>query len=306
MSDIRDDMVLRLSDSVAWVRPFEGFIFLCGGPVNASTAYPESVRDALLRLVGAGPLVGRVRLAEDFQDWAADGHYKDLLTFEEHLAELSDVVVLILESAGSLAELGLFTASPLFREKLAVYISTHHFHQPSFIRHGPIKHLELSQNDAEVFPWLRSEMGREYLDKEWLRHSGSELLASLQERLHRKSGEARFDAERWLHRALLVCHLIWLMSALTISEISEYSSLFGVKLSDEELRQMLFILGRLELVSVVARSRSRFYVTKRESDFIRWGAAKPFVDLERFQMDVVRYYEQADKRRFRAIQEARA
>nr|WP_225540524.1 retron St85 family effector protein [Xanthomonas sp. XNM01] len=304
--DPRDDAILKLASSPAWIRAYSGFIFVCGGPVDVREQEPLSVRDALLRVAASKPsLFNRIRLAEEFKEWSVDGHYRDLRTFEEHLAELSDVIVLILESPGSLAELGLFSAMESFQRKLSVFVSSHHFDQPSFIRLGPIKYLELLENEAEVFPWVRLQGGRETVDKDWLAASAHELFDALQERAVSKNPESRFDPGKWLHRALLICNLIWLMSALTITEIELYLDLFDVKMSNEDLRQAMFILERLELVYIVARSRQRFYVAKGSSDFIRWSIKRSELDLERMQMDIARYYEEVDRKRFRAIQEVR-
>jgi hypothetical protein len=306
MVDPRDDVVIELALNSAWIRPFSGFIFICGGPVDVREQEPPSVRDALLRLASGTPgLANRIRLAEEFKEWAVDGHYKDLLTFEEHLAEFSDLIVLILESPGTLTELGLFSAMEAFREKLSVYISSVHFAQPSFIRLGPVKYLELASNKAEVFPWTREEAGRDVVDREWLRQSGNELLESLEERLQEARPETRFDSKRWLHKALLICNLVEMMSALTITEIASYIEIFDVDLSNDELRQALFILEKLDLISIVARSRQRFYVSKNKSDYIRWSVRPAELDLARFRMEVVRYYEVSDKKRFRALQESR-
>lgn len=304
--DPREDALLKLAYSSAWVRPFKGFIFVCGGPVDVRQAEPLSVRDALLRRIGSKKGISeRIRLAEEFKDWAYDGHYRDLLSFEEHLAELSDVIVLILESPGTLAELGLFTALEAIREKLSVYISKFHFEQDSFIRLGPIKLLELSNNEAAVFPWTNSGADGSRLDQKWLNESSQELLDELEDKIATSAPEVRFDGSRWLHKVLLICNLLWLMHALKLSEIEEYLDLFGAKMLPDELKQAMFMLDKIGLVAIAARGRDRFYIANDKSDFIRWGVRPTDLDLHRIQMEVARHYETSDKKRFRALQEAR-
>ncbi|MHB8565222.1 MAG: retron St85 family effector protein, partial [Acidiferrobacteraceae bacterium] len=101
------------------MKPYEGFIFLCGGPANVREPRPVSVRDAIYRELAKSDDIGRrIRVAEHYKDWAHDSIYRDLVSFEKHLAELSSVIVLVLESPGALAELGLFSAIDEFREKL--------------------------------------------------------------------------------------------------------------------------------------------------------------------------------------------
>jgi hypothetical protein len=130
-------------------------------------------------------------------------------------------------------------------------------------------------------------------------------LEALEERLNKEKSEIVFDRSKWLHKALLICSLVRVMSALTLNEIALYIDIFGVVLSNDDLRQALFMLEKLGLVAIVARSRQRFYVSRGSVDYIKWGVRRDQLDLSRFEMDVVRHYEAADKKRFRAIQEAR-
>lgn len=219
MDDPREKLSNRVSLDDGNIRPFEGIIFLCGGSVDARSHRPVSIRDALCREIAKEPaLEQRTRLAEDYKDWSFDGHYKDLSTFEDHLAQLSSVIVLALESGGSLAELGLFSALKSFQRKLVVFISNYHYDQHSFIRLGPIKFLEDSiNNQAECFPWIRLNMNREEVDFDEIQRIQPELVEALKERIPKSSSEERFDRDRWLHKALLICELVWLMSALTIA-----------------------------------------------------------------------------------------
>jgi hypothetical protein len=69
---------------------------------------PVSIRDAMFRELAKDSAVEkRIRVAEHYKDWSHDSIYQDLVSFERHLAELSSVIVLVLESSGSIAELGL-------------------------------------------------------------------------------------------------------------------------------------------------------------------------------------------------------
>ncbi len=59
---------------------------------------------------------GAVRIAEHYKDWSHDSIYRDLVSFERHVAELSSVIVLVLESPGSIADLGLFSVIDEFKK----------------------------------------------------------------------------------------------------------------------------------------------------------------------------------------------
>lgn len=66
----------------------------------------------------------------------------DMLTFEELLAELSDSIIVIVESDGTKCELGAFTLNDRLCEKLIIINDEKYSNMNSFINHGPIKKLK--------------------------------------------------------------------------------------------------------------------------------------------------------------------
>lgn len=307
MDDPREKLSNQISIDDGMIRPFEGIIFLCGGLVDAKSHRPVSIRDALRREIAKEPaLMRRTRLAEDYKDWSFDGHYKDLSTFEDHLAQLSSVIVLALESGGSLAELGLFSALKSFQRKLVVFISNHHYDQTSFIRLGPIKFLEDGvDNKAECFPWIRLNTNREEADLDEIQRIQPELIEALKERIPKLSSEERFNRDSWLHKALLICELVWLMSALTLGEIGSFCDALGIHIDEREVKRIIFILEKVDLISIEARSSQRFYLSRIDKSYVNWGKDTAAFDARRFQSDVLEFYKTSDKKRFRMLQRAR-
>lgn len=305
-SDPRDKLFEKMAIEGVRVKPFDGFIFLCGGLVDASAEHPPSLRDAIYREAAKLPdIINRIRLAEEFKDWAEDGHYQDLLTFEEHIAELSNVIVLALESPGSLAELGMFSAMESFRSKLIVFIATSHYEQSSFIKLGPVKFLETSHNNpCEVFPWMTTG-ARSVVDADWLSRSSGDVIEALVDRLSPVKTEVQFSQEKWLHVTLLICDFILVMSALTVTEIVGYLSRLGIQESMTSLKQRLFILEKMELISVIARSNQRFYVSSKSEFFLNFRISPKELDLSRLQVDTISFYEKEDRRRHKALFERR-
>ncbi|WP_204281408.1 retron St85 family effector protein, partial [Moraxella catarrhalis] len=87
--------------------------------------------------------------------------YSDLITFEEDIARIAAVVLVIAESAGSLAELGAFTANDTIRQALRVVIPDHHETAESFVRYGPIERLKNERREnLGVYPWKEHANGR--------------------------------------------------------------------------------------------------------------------------------------------------
>src|SRR4051794_35968807 len=99
-------------------------------------------RDAFYRLTKDTEPDYTIILAEQAAPLTADGEYKDLLKFEQDIAQVVGLIVLFVESAGSLAELGAFAALPTVAPSLLAVVDEHYYDQNSFVKNGPIKFLE--------------------------------------------------------------------------------------------------------------------------------------------------------------------
>lgn len=83
-------------------------VFLCGGKTLNPRAQYLSARDYFWHHVKVEnePLHKRFRLAENVNDWFDHDLFSDLLEVEEYLADLAELIILFVESPGSIAELG--------------------------------------------------------------------------------------------------------------------------------------------------------------------------------------------------------
>jgi hypothetical protein len=130
------------------------FLFLCGGAQEIRTgAKAANLRDYLLR-VRPIKLKSSIVLAEKATQIYRDTSYADLITFEEDIARISAVVLVIAESAGSLAELGAFASSEIIRQSLRVIIPSQHDSAESFVRYGPVQRMRnIDRGYIGVYPW---------------------------------------------------------------------------------------------------------------------------------------------------------
>lgn len=307
MSDLRTSLSSKISLDHSRVKPYEGFIFLCGGPADIRSACPVSLRDAVYReLAKSDADERRIRMAEHYKDWAHDSIYHDLVLFERHLAELSSVIVLVLESPGAIAELGLFSAIDGFRDKLLVFVDSAYYKSLSFIKLGPIDFLEKThKNSAEVHRWLQESGNKLTFDSKLAEDLQGEIAEAIRKRLSRGTVEHQFSRHQWLHCALLICDLLDLLSALTLREIRGLLSDLGVSKSELEVKQVLYLLERVQLIAMEPKGDQRFYVAITGHQYLRLHSVEGLFDQDRFRSDVLADYQQADKKRFRAIQEAR-
>lgn len=124
------------------------FVFLCGGRIGSESDPPASARDAFLRSLPNRDKIGEaiVVRAETANQMLADSHFDNLLDLEEYLSAIVDGVVLFLESAGSICELGAFTKTDEIRRKLLVFVMNDHANAQSFITLGPLKYLSGPQS----------------------------------------------------------------------------------------------------------------------------------------------------------------
>ena len=143
------------------------FLFLCGGAVaTGDNAKPQNLRDYIYR-------VRRLRspyhivLAEKATQLYRDTDYDDLISFEEDIARIAALVLVIAESAGSLAELGAFASNETILKALRVMIKEKHESDESFIRYGPVERVKkakwvkkVKREHLGVYPWRDHANGR--------------------------------------------------------------------------------------------------------------------------------------------------
>lgn len=304
---MREELPERIDLSRSRMKPYYGFIFLCGGPTDVRSHTPISIRDAIQReLVRDRDIENRIRIAEDYKDWAHDSTYSDLVSFERHLAELSSVIVLVLESPGSIAELGLFSIIEEFKKKLLIFVETNHYQSDSFIKLGPIDYLEkIHGNSAECHRWLSGNGRLATFDSSLAAELQPELADAVRSRAIKPIPERNFKSDNWLDGALLICDLLSLCSALTLRELRQLLIALGCDRTESDVKQLLFILQRVGLLAMEPKGNQRFYVGIDPREHLQFAYRDEHFDAMRFRSDLLRHYEKEDKKRFRAIQEVR-
>jgi hypothetical protein len=144
------------------------FIFLCGGIIS-NDGRAVSLRDYLYRVRNIkSRLAGGIILAEEATQLYRDSHYRDLISFEEDVARIAAIVLVIPESPGSLAELGSFSTNDTIRQALRVIIQEQHERADSFIRFGPIQRLYTlhGRDFVGVYPWRINNSNQAVHDSE--------------------------------------------------------------------------------------------------------------------------------------------
>ncbi|HDU8670163.1 TPA: retron St85 family effector protein [Proteus mirabilis] len=251
-------------------------IFVCGGPMNAT---PISVRDYFFSYVAQHnpTLLDSLVLAEDFKDYFKNGAYSDLMSFEDDIANISTLVIICLESAGSLVELGLFVNRKNLAQKLHVIapfeeiegdLSNNIPPRSSFIYLGPLEYLKsLEPNSVSVYPWP---------NKERLKYEEIEFIFNdVQARLNNVKKTEKYNNKNTGHLAILIYEIILLSEPIKISEIEWALYCIDINVSQKIISRLLYLLTKMKLVSSMSYSRTDYYyVVGHKESKIKFGLSK--------------------------------
>ena len=301
--DVRENFISDISLEKSKVLLKPPILFLCGGEVDLKnpTLEAKSLRDALLNfLAKATPnLLSQIKIAEDFKDWLHHATYENLNDFEDDIAHVSSIVILILESAGTIAELGSFTARSLLSKKLLVFLSSKHYESDSFIKHGPIRQLEQYKNkQVFAYPW-------DHENPEKTSEKELEYIAQDIEAFTSKIDDSeKFSFENNGHRIFLIFELINMYRALMLSEIENYLNIFKFNIKRKDISRFLFLLEKFNFIIKVKRGNNDFYCCIHNEERIHFGGKVRKSDIK---ISSIQYYMQSDKesRRMSAINQAK-
>lgn len=131
-------MIVQPSLLKAEAQRMRSTVFVCGpGYSSGDIAIRDLARDALQGVPGVSAIYG--------EEIESRGQYRrqgtDLQTLEARFAHDVDFTLLILESPGSIAELGTFTQMPGIRERMIVLVSNRFYRAESYIARGPLSLL---------------------------------------------------------------------------------------------------------------------------------------------------------------------
>ena len=245
-----------------------------------------------MRVIEQSPIERRTAyLAEDPAIFSPIGEYTELLKFEADIAQLTELLVLFCESAGSMVELGMFVVDNEVSPKLMVVIDDRNYNQNSFIKLAPIFSLRhrhggdavcvlnleyLNIPDIERLAGLRSD------------HLLELLKVPLQNRLKQKREPATFDKNRHGHVTKLIMGLVQHYASLTFDEIETLLYCLGVSTASQEIRRHVQCAERFGWL----------YVERVGTD--DYCAPKPAAQKQAIDFDLVPNSPIKDKLRWRA------
>ena len=210
--------------------------------MEGSDDKPASLRHYLLKNRKIqSKLKAKIVLAEAANQLYRDTEYSDLITFEEDIAIISSLVLLIAESAGSLAELGAFATSDQIRPRLSVIMTTDHFEKESFVRFGPIQKV-IREDEARVaaFPWKSRNNGQ--IIKSSISSHFLEIQKFINHQLKVIPKKFLLKTREDISIFIKLLWIIHIAKAIGILDLHKYLQGLGNEISQKEVKNKLYCM----------------------------------------------------------------
>ena len=237
-----------------------------------SAPYPVSLRERILLYLDEhhNEIEENSVIAESFADYFQKGEYPNLLQFEEDIANVASLIVICLESAGSLVEFGLFCNHASTADKLLVYIPEEHYDGvDSFIALGPLAQLKANSSKSVLAYPFPDPNKSSYEDIEL-------VVGDLVERLNSSPKTSQFDKENSGHLAFLIHDIISLCTPIKKQEILKCMINLEINdLTERRLSTLLYLLMKINLVGQKTYSNvDYFYAIDPSINKLTFGKCK--------------------------------
>ena len=257
-------------------------VFLCGGRSDSD----QSLRSHIIAALKASKpsLHQSTVLAEDVFDSFSGAAYDDLLMFEQDLAELCSLIVIVAEGPGAIAELGAFSLLETTKPRLLVIVDEQHYAENSFIRLGPVEHVrQHSEDQVLAYQWLAPNKGPLVIER--VAAFSDELLSHIERIANARSRATEQLKPGSLHDLFVLHSFAHLAGAVRFEEAKTFlKRVTGFDVGERKLKQYLKILSALNLVTARRRGNVDFYVGSPDAHYVEWA----FADGARFR-DMARW-----------------
>lgn len=257
-------------------------VFLCGGQLSPAAPVPPSVREALLRHLPERDQINgaQIILAERATEALPGSNFTNLLDLEEYISAIVDGVILIVESSGSICELGAFVKTPEISAKLVVLISSLHDNISSFIKLGALRYFcEESNGDPEISPFHWEILGEGVSVQDYVLIA---IVEELSESLKRVRSKGKFSSANRgdrIYLTLAICHLL---RGAKVAEIKDCYRQIGLGKFDKEIVKHLSVLEICKYIIPISHGKKiKYFVPLIEKIPIRFAFKSDVADRDR-------------------------
>lgn len=246
-------------------------IFVCGGKTNGSNLIPQSLRERVINHFDDtdDDMYKACVRAEDFKDYFKEGAYSDLLEFETDIANIATLIIICLESAGSLVELGMFCNNQTLKHRLLVIAPQEEVEaKDSFIYLGPLESLK-KNDSSSVLVYPAPSVTVEKYDH-------IDLIANdIKSKLKKINKSETFKPSNTAHIAFLIHDIVLLAHPIKLTEIELALCALDIDLKEKTITRLLYLLDKIGLIKNTSYSNVTYYYDAISSERrVRFGATK--------------------------------
>ena len=261
-------------------------VFVCGGKFDIKETKKQiSIRNLFMNSSGKVANINFV-MAEYYDDW--QNAYASLSEFQNDISSLSSKIVVIPETASSLAELGIFYENPRTRKILTIILHTKYYKENSFIKNGILTPLEAINEDS-VLVYNLNHHRIEQVKKQEVESALDDIV----EQCGKLKATKKYSDDHRGHNLLLVFQVIDLFAALTITEIVSYLKLLGLPFNKKEMKTILYVLTQFKFIGGEKRGNQFFYYSHtQEMNRVLFQSKdnQPQFEYNSSKIEVIQYY----------------
>lgn len=271
MPDALDRFLAEINRTKLRVSRPSKFVFLCGGEIlKDSAAHAANLRDYLWRIKGIGCKSTAYVLAESAQQLYRDSGYSDLITFEEDIARIASVVLVVSESAGSLAELGAFCSNIVISPVLRVLISESNFAQESFIRWGPVERVRAANRDrVGVFPWMSGGAPGEL--EASVEPSFEDIEKFIDDHIAASSSTMQYPVNPEIAQFYDIMWIIYIADAISPGKLLDALQKIHPTVTQSHIKRKLYTLRVANWVKITPYGGQDYYFLPEQNDPFHYG-----------------------------------
>lgn len=243
-----DLVIAAASPAGANVETLPSLLTVFGGALSSKQEIegafpPKSCRDAYVQWLAVNsPNSHRdLLLPENYDDWSNFNVYSDLLLFEADLGYLTSAVVIFLEAAGSIAELGAFSQIDSLKDKLVIVVIADQHPKKSFISLGPLLQLENKDRDSICVIPAKDASG--------LLNDIDVVNSAIEKKISQSKSQRVLSCTSKQHQFALILDFIALIEVATFTDIKQFLDHFHTGINDHRLQQILFTLEKATLIA---------------------------------------------------------
>jgi hypothetical protein len=206
-----------------------------------------------------------VILAEKANQLYRDTDYHDLITFEEDIANISAMVLVIAESAGSLAELGAFASNDVTKNSLTIIMQEEFAEAESFIRFGPVQRIK-TDDDARVgfYPWKINGKGN--LIKGSAQPHVKAIVDFINAGLKRIPSTFLFSSAPPIKSFIVIYWIAYLSLAIPLGKLTSFLSNILPEETSATVRRKLYCMQLAGWIKVYHYSGTDYYYVMHDRD----------------------------------------